>query len=122
MTVLGAISTKSLALSYIMAESTCGQSFIKLIEHISKNENLRTTILVCDNHKAHYNKEAKAMMSELGLEVCFMPPSSSPLNPIEQVWSVFKHRIRRSFLAPGGQSCSDSELVELCDFILTRIG
>ena len=51
-----------------------------------------------------------------------MPPSSSPLNPIEQIWSVFKHRIRRSFLAPGGQSCTDAELVDLCDFILCRIG
>ena len=61
------------------------------------------------------------MIDELGVEVCFMPPSSSPLNPIEQVWSVFKHRIRRSFLAPGGQSCTDSELVDLCDFILSGI-
>ena len=62
------------------------------------------------------------MIDELGVEVCFMPPSSSPLNPIEQVWSVFKHKIRRSFLAPGGQACTDSELTELCDFILSRIG
>ncbi len=45
-----------------MADSTCGESFITLIKHISSNQNLRTAILVCDNHKAHYNKEAKAMM------------------------------------------------------------
>ena len=62
------------------------------------------------------------MPAELGVEVCFMPPSSSHLNPIEQVWSVFKHKLRRSFLAPGGQAWTDSELTALCDFILSRIG
>jgi hypothetical protein len=62
LTVLAAISTKSLLLFYIMADSTCGKSFIKLIEHISSNHNLRTAILVCENHKAYYNKEAKIMM------------------------------------------------------------
>ena len=70
---------------HFITKSIYGLSFIKLIKYLAQNQNLRTTIMFFDYLKVHYYKKARAMMSELRLEVCFMLPSSVYLKPVKQV-------------------------------------
>ena len=47
-----------------------------------------------DLHPAHWNliKEAKIreILEEKNINLLFLPPSSSAMNPIEHVWAIFK--------------------------------
>jgi transposase len=48
-------------------------------------------LLVLDNLRVHYAKKLNPIYSN-AFKVLFLPPYSSPLNPIERLWSNLKHR------------------------------
>lgn len=51
-------------------------------------------VLVMDNLSAHKNGRTLALLEEAGVEVCFLPPYSPDLNPIELMWSKVKNHLR----------------------------
>jgi transposase len=54
------------------------------------NGNIRDVCIITDNHSAHKSKATKAELARLNLDMRFLPPWSSVLNPIERVWSIVK--------------------------------
>ena len=64
---------------------------------------LQDTVLVLDNHSANHSRLVTEYCRERGLELKFLPPYSSTLNPgkyilngndhllVEHVWSVLKN-------------------------------
>ena len=51
-------------------------------------------IVVMDNLGAHKNAETIRLIESVGAKVCFLPPYSPDLNPIEMMWSKVKNFIR----------------------------
>ena len=51
-------------------------------------------IVVLDNLSAHKSARARALVEEVGCFWFFLPPYSPDFNPIEMVWSPFKHGLR----------------------------
>ena len=57
-------------------------------------------IVVLDNLGSHHVAAAAEAIAEVGCELCFLPPYSPDLNPIEMVFSKLKGFVRR--LRPRG--------------------
>ena len=49
-------------------------------------------MIVLDNHSAHHARSVTGYEANKGFTLLFMPPYSSPLNPIERVWAIFKQK------------------------------
>lgn len=52
-----------------------------------------SNVVILDNAKVHYDKDAIAMIEATGAGVLFLPPYSPELNPIEHIWSKVKSKI-----------------------------
>ncbi len=51
-------------------------------------------VVVMDNLSPHKGAQALALIAQAGAEVRFLPAYSPDLNPIEQMWSKVKARLR----------------------------
>lgn len=49
----------------------------------------KRVIIVLDNLRIHYAKKLNSIYTN-DFKLMFLPPYSSPLNPIERLWSVLK--------------------------------
>ena len=47
-----------------------------------------------DNATYHRNKNNVSFITSAGMDVLFLPPSSSELNPIEHCWAHIKKRVQ----------------------------
>ena len=54
--------------------------------------------MVLDNARAHVTVEAKALATQLNIELMYMPPYSPEFNCIEALWSVLKRNFKRRVL------------------------
>lgn len=52
-------------------------------------------VVVMDNLKAHHSAEAVAAIRRVGARFLRLPPYSPDYNPIEEMWSKIKERLRR---------------------------
>ena len=50
-----------------------------------------TSFIVLDNHSAHRSNVVRDWCASKRLQLLYLPPYSSPLNPIERLWAHFKH-------------------------------
>ena len=58
-------------------------------------------MIVLDNHAAHRSKDTIKFAEEVcKLKLLFLPPAASELNPIERMWSYFKHKWRLTLSDP----------------------
>ena len=56
----------------------------------------RGDVVVLDNLAAHDDAAAARAIKRAGAEVLRLPPYSSDYNPIEEMWSKLKHRLRQA--------------------------
>ena len=56
----------------------------------SMGDEVATSVLVLDNHRAHYGHSVTEYCVSIGLDLLYVPPYASELNPIELVWAHFK--------------------------------
>jgi transposase len=62
------------------------------VDEMKKDElKLKNSVLVMDNHSSHISKKVKELLLKEKVEVLFLPPYCSELNPIEMLWSQVKH-------------------------------
>ena len=54
---------------------------------MAEEHDLRSSVIVLDNHRAHLSGLVKELFEELRCELLFLPPATSVLNPIEVVWA-----------------------------------
>ena len=66
--------------------------------------------MVMDNHAAHRSNETVNFAHSLGIEILFMPPTASELNPIERMWSYFKRRWRQKLYDPELTITNDNSI------------
>ena len=65
-------------------------SFIDFLKALRKANPSRTILLVLDNAPYHWAAEARLTARELGIKLCYLPPYSPDLNPIEYLWKDLK--------------------------------
>ena len=68
---------------------------------LNNHTNLENKIMVLDNHRAHYSKLFSTKARDLGLDLLYLPPTSSFFNPIETIWSIVKKKWRKMILKEG---------------------
>lgn len=61
------------------------------MEKIERTESMKESVIVLDNHSSHRSMRTQSAVAETGAKILFLPPYSSELNPIEQLWSVIKN-------------------------------
>jgi transposase len=72
-------------------------------------------IVVLDNLAPHKDKSARDLIEEVGAELCFLPPYSPDLNPIEKMWSKVKAFLR------GAKARTEKELYEKIGLALDTV-
>jgi transposase len=71
-----------------------GESFAAYVEQVLVPTLKEGDIVVLDNLGSHRGAGVRSMIRAAGARVFFLPPYSSDLNPIEQVFAKLKHRMR----------------------------
>jgi transposase len=95
LTVAGFLSDDNTLQAYAHQGSTTSQHFIKYVDDFIKQypPKMKTIILV-DNASFHKSAQVKAKFKEWksqNIFLQFLPPYSSELNPIENLWHHAKH-------------------------------
>ena len=96
--MIGAISeTRGLFHHHIISESNNADHFEVFLLGLKRKCEGRRTLLILDNLRIHYSKKLNRIYSK-DFKVMFLPPYSSPLNPIERLWGLLKHKWQRNLL------------------------
>lgn len=70
------------------------QATISFFQKIEKYYSSKNNIyLFCDNARYYRNKEVKKYLETSKIKLCFLPPYSPNLNPIERLWKWMKERV-----------------------------
>ena len=110
---MGVIGEELQGLHYYIVDNTNTENVLDFFKALFEGgsvplANLSKTAIVMDNHSAHTTPPVTNYLRGLGITPLFIPPVSSPLNPIEEVWALFKRRWRRRLVerppAPGKQA------------------
>jgi len=56
------------------------------------------SVIIMDNAAFHRKNKLYMVAQDAGHELIFLPPYSPELNPIEQVWSWIKRRLKKTLL------------------------
>ena len=74
--------------------ATDADVFREYVRHVLLSTLRPGDIVVLDNLSPHKDKEAIELIASVGAEICFLPPYSPDLNPIEKMWSKIKEFLR----------------------------
>ncbi|KAG8720473.1 hypothetical protein FRC09_009522 [Ceratobasidium sp. 395] len=73
------------------------QQVAPLLNPFTEHNTLPRSILVCDNCAIHYDEEIRQIVEvECGAKLCYLPPYSPDMNPIEQAFSSMKAWLKRN--------------------------
>jgi transposase len=71
-----------------------GDDLLEFFDQTNK-DTIKNKTLVLDNARSHHRKDVKEKLEKLGITGKWLPPYSPDLNPIEEVFSWLKTRLRR---------------------------
>jgi transposase len=98
--VYGGVDYKTGKLTYTVADTKCGASFLAFLIALVTAYAGRKIRLVCDNGRFHTTKAVKKWLAEYRdqIEVFWLPPYSPSLNLIERLWGHIKRTILANVL------------------------
>ncbi len=93
--VYGGVDYKTGQLTYTLAGSKCGTSFLAFLMALLLAYSGKKIRLVCDNGRFHTTKAVKAFLEEHReqIEVYWLPPYCPSLNLIERLWGHLKRTV-----------------------------
>ena len=93
--VYGGVDYKTGRLTYTLADSKCGVSFLAFLTALLLAYSGKKIRLVCDNGRFHTTKAVKAFLEEHReqIEVYWLPPYCPSLNVIERLWGHLKRTV-----------------------------
>jgi transposase len=93
--VYGGVDYKTGQLTYTLADSKCGASFLAFLMALLLAYSGQKIRLVCDNGRFHTTKAVQAFLEEHReqIEVYWLPPYSPSLNLIERLWGHLKRTV-----------------------------
>ena len=93
-TVYGGLYFKTGTLICTREAKTDTLSAVSFFEHIhsvqSRFDSAANTVIVLDGHTSHYTERLTSTLTQWGYSILYLPPVSSPLNPIETCWALLK--------------------------------
>ena len=92
---IGALSTSGLLTAMSFADTMHGGVYAFFVQHFLLNFLHPGIIVIADNARPHYDQDALEMIAQTGAKMLFLPPYRPELNPIENAWSVIKHKIKK---------------------------
>jgi transposase len=98
--VYGGVNYKTGQLTYTLAATKCGVSFVVFLAALVKRYLGTKIILVCDNGRFHRTKAVEAWLHEHRdqIEIYWLPPYCPSLNLIERLWGHLKRTILANVL------------------------
>lgn len=93
-TVVATISLAGVVAPWVFEGAMNGNTFATYAQHELAPSLQADDIVVIDNLSAHKSAEAQACLEARGVQVVYLPPYSSDLNPIELCWSKVKQALR----------------------------
>ena len=67
-------------------ENSTKETIMNLLKDIRKQNTKEIIFLLIDNFSSHKSNDVKNLAKELNIELCYLPPYSPQLQPIEKVW------------------------------------
>lgn len=93
-TMLSALRSKEVATAMVIEGPVDGPVFLGFVEHFLVPALRPGDIVVMDNLSSHKVKGVREMIEGAGAELWYLPPYSPDFNPIEQMWSKVKAKLR----------------------------
>lgn len=92
--VVGALSADGIVAFDAKDGAYDGERFLLFLESKLIPKLRPGDVVLMDNVRFHRIAAVPALIEATGARVLYLPPYSPELNPIEEAWSVFKHRMR----------------------------
>jgi transposase len=98
--VYGGVNYKTGKLTYTMADTKCGASFLVFLMALMKAYVGKHIVMVCDNGRFHTTKAVQDWLEvhRDQITVYWLPPYSPSLNLIERLWGHLKRTILANVL------------------------
>lgn len=98
--VYGGVDYKTGKLTYTLAATKCGASFLTFLIALVAAYGGRKLRVVCDNGRFHTTKAVREWLAAHGdqIQVFWLPPYSPSLNLIERLWGHIKRTILANVL------------------------
>jgi transposase len=98
--VYGGVDYRTGKLTYTLADSKCGSSFLAFLTVLLLAYAGKKMRLVCDNGRFHTTKAVQAFLEAHRdqIEVYWLPPYSPSLNLIERLWGHLKRTVLANVL------------------------
>jgi transposase len=93
--VIGAIRSEGTVALETLEGSVNGSIFVKFIKDKLIPRLRPGDLVIMDNLKVHYHTMVKPLIESVDADLLYLPPYSPELNPIENIWSVTKHYVRK---------------------------
>jgi len=93
-TIIGAIRLDGSTACMSVNGATDKIIFREYVRHVLIPTLRPGDIVILDNLSAHKDDETQTLIEQVGAELCFLPPYSPDLNPIEKMWSKIKTYLR----------------------------
>jgi transposase len=93
-TLLAALGVEGMRCSMVLDGAVNGDSFVSFVRHVLGPQLKPGDIVVMDNLSSHKRAEVGGLIEYAGAELLYLPPYSPDLNPIENIFSKIKQRLR----------------------------
>lgn len=94
LTTLGTMSLGGMEAVMTVASATDGDVFSAYVEQVLCPTLQPSDVVVMDNLSSHKVAGIRELIEACGAKLCYLPPYSPDLNPIEKAWSKFKQFLR----------------------------
>ena len=95
LTVLGAVGVSGWVATMSIEAPTDGDVFRAYLEHVLCPQLKPGQLVVMDNLAAHKVDGVRELIEQTGAALCYLPPYSPDLNPIEKCWAQVKQKLRQ---------------------------
>jgi transposase len=95
LTVLGAVSVKGLVGAMSVEAPTDREVFFAYLDQVLCPQLRLGDVVIMDNLAVHKVAGVRERIEATGAQLCYLPPYSPDLNPIESGWAAVKQRLRR---------------------------
>lgn len=96
--VLAAMNANSMIFHRIFEKALTGEDFkegLVQIRDAAISKGIETPVFILDNARIHHYKGLAEKIEELNIKLIYLPPYSPFLNPIENIFSVWKNTVNR---------------------------
>jgi len=96
LTFLAALRHDRIDAPFVLDGPINGQSFLAYVEQVLVPTLKPGDIVIMDNLGSHKGKAVRRAIHGAGAKLCFLPPYSPDLNPIEQAFAKLKTLLRKA--------------------------